>query len=147
MQRWDFISFIFHVFYWQIANENYSHFHCALSNITNEKPQCFASVLHHFIKFSAPYDLLNKVVTQTSFPIWLATNQNGHWINAEYCLCLMRSLQDLCSVTFNALCLRDLSDFLLFPGKDEILQIYPWPHLICAFEMGLSLFSGVKRKV
>jgi len=47
----------------------------------------------------------------------------------------MRSLQDLHSVTFNACCLRDLSDFLLFPGKDEMLQICPWPHLIYAFEM------------
>lgn len=57
----------------------------------------------------------------------------------------MRSLPDLCSVTFNALCLRDLSDFLLFPGKDEILQICPWPHLIHAFEMFFQEWREIKK--
>lgn len=57
----------------------------------------------------------------------------------------MRSLPDLCSVIFNALCLRDLSDFLLFPGKDEILQICPWPHLIYAFEMFFQEWREIKK--
>lgn len=45
-------------------------FHCITSNSSNKYLLCFACELHHFIKFSTTFDLLNKVVTQTSFPVW-----------------------------------------------------------------------------
>lgn len=57
-------------------------FHSLTSNSPNKTLLCFACELHHFIKFSAVFDLLNKVVTQTSFPSWAL----GSWMDTALIL-------------------------------------------------------------
>lgn len=57
------------------------------------------------------------------------------------------SLQGFYGIMLDALCLRDSSDFLLFPGKDEIIQICPCPHLIYAFENFLQRRNYKTREI
>lgn len=141
------IQFIFRASYWQIANENYSHFLCILSSIANKNPHCSPCGLHNFIKFSVAYDLLNKVVIQASFPTWLQIIK----MDTELMLNAVCVWWGLCKISVLSPSMHSAwgthpASYRLWE-KEEISKNCPWPHLIYSFEMFFRSEEKLKNRI